>query len=135
MTCDQIQQAAMARADGFDPGIPATEIAAHLAVCETCRAEVASFAGITAQLGAQHRVVESPDLWPAVERALPRARSNWVYVALAVGLLIYKLIEFIPNRRWGVAVRLVPIVFAAALLFYLKQNPFQINTELRLEEE
>jgi predicted anti-sigma-YlaC factor YlaD len=69
MTCDQIREAISARLDGEDPGVPGTDVDAHLATCAGCRA----FAD---GAGALHRSVrlapapEVPDLTPKVLAAI-----------------------------------------------------------------
>jgi hypothetical protein len=56
-------------------------------------------------------------------------------VFLGVLLLGYRLAEMIPDRDFGLVFKLVPVLLVIAAFSYLRENPFKINTELRLEGE
>ena len=90
MTCDQIREAISARLDGEDPGVPAADVDAHLAICARCRA----FAD---GAGALHRSVrlapapEVPDLTPKVLAAIgtePNADAGDAGRTLALRLML-----------------------------------------------
>jgi hypothetical protein len=87
---------------------------------------------------AGHTLRESHvDLWPAIEnRIAKRARPvvGWQPFALmGLLLIIYKLLEMLPTRDPGMALKLVPLVIVVLLFVLIKENPFRINTELVLE--
>jgi hypothetical protein len=50
-------------------------------------------------------------------------------------LPVYKLFEQIPERQLALAYKLVTLLLVTAVFLYLRQNPFKINTELKLEGE
>ena len=84
----------------------------------------------------------SPDLWPSIsERLGPSAAApttataqNWQpFLLLGLLLVIFKLVEMIPERDLGLMFKLVPLLFVIAVFGYLKENPFKINLELKLE--
>jgi hypothetical protein len=41
----------------------------------------------------------------------------------------------VPDRSPGWSFKLVPLLLAVAAFVYLRENPFKINAELRLEGE
>jgi hypothetical protein len=52
------------------------------------------------------------------------------------GLLLgYRIVEMLPDRHFGVLFKLVPVLFVLAAFTYLRENPFKIDSELRLEGE
>ena len=64
-----------------------------------------------------------------------RMRNHTPLAFALIGLLlvIYKLLEMLPARDPGMAIKLVPLVIVALLFVLIKENPFRINTELVLE--
>ena len=88
----------------------------------------------------QKRQAQSADLWSAIEKQInaesePILTVKWQpFVLVGVFLVIYKLLEMIPERDLGWALRLVPFILVAALFGFLKENPFKINSELVLEK-
>ena len=58
-----------------------------------------------------------------------------MWAPIGLTLLAYKLIEQIPDRNLAMVYKLLPLLLVTAVFFYLKQNPFGINTELKLEGE
>jgi energy-coupling factor transporter transmembrane protein EcfT len=59
--------------------------------------------------------------------------QRYFFHLLGAILIIYKVVEMIPARDFGFLFKFVPIVFIAALFYFVKENPFKINTELELE--
>jgi hypothetical protein len=41
----------------------------------------------------------------------------------------------VPDRDFGFLFKLLPVLLVIAAFSYLRENPFKINTELRLEGE
>jgi len=139
MNCEQVRIAAMALADGEAPPLPLTFIEAHLAECAECRQELGELEALGRLWEAQSRQTHAVDLWPQVAGRLQSPvgqpeKHRWL-PTLAALLVIFKLIEFIPNRSLGIWAQLVPLLLAAAVFAVAGQNPFQIKTELRSEEE
>jgi predicted anti-sigma-YlaC factor YlaD len=133
--CDDILMALMAVADGEEPNIGPDLVEAHIAGCESCRSEADQAKAMAGILQNYTRREESAGLWPAIAAPIkakrPAAWSNWeVFAALALVLMSYKLIEMLPAKDPGYFLKAVPIMAAAALFIFLRENPFKINTEL-----
>jgi hypothetical protein len=137
LSCEEVLMAQMAAADGEEPAFSTELLAAHVASCANCHHELEQSQALD-QMLAGHTLRESHvDLWPAIEnRIAKRARPvvGWQPFAL-IGLLliIYKLLEMLPARDPGIAIKLMPLVIVALLFVLIKENPFRINTELVLE--
>jgi anti-sigma factor RsiW len=134
--CEKVLLARMAEADGERTELSPEEIERHLSTCDNCRVEVAQLENIDGMLKRASRAEQSFDLWPAVSKELtrPAPRSSWApFVVAAVMLLGYKLVEMLPAKDPGMAIKLVPLIIFAVLVFVLRENPFRINSELVLE--
>jgi len=139
MSCEQVRIAAMALADGETPPLPRAAIEVHLAECAECRQELGELQALGQLWQAQTRRTHAVDLWPQVERRLQspigQTKKRRLMPTLTALLVIFKLIEFIPNRSLGMWTQLVPLLLAAAVFAVAQENPFQIKTELRSQEE
>jgi predicted anti-sigma-YlaC factor YlaD len=134
--CEEMQMVAMAIEEGQVPEIPGPLVREHLNQCAACRDAVAAMSSTLAILARRTRRRHPTDLWPAIQRKVaPRPAATWPYVVLAVLLVVYELIELVPDRQWSIAVQIIPVLIAFGLFRILKQSPFQIATELRLEGE
>lgn len=137
LSCEDVLMAQMAVADGEEPGFSKEQLVAHLGVCVNCRHELKQSQALDHVL-AGHTLSESRvDLWPALENRIARRNRSaigWKPFAL-IGLLlvIYKLLEMLPERDPGMAFKLVPLVIVALLFVLIRENPFRINTELVME--
>ena len=140
--CEEVVLAMMAVADGEQPILNADQVEAHLANCPDCRREVEQLNSLAKLLDGQKRRELSPDLWPSIsERLGPATAStttgraqNWQpFLLLGLLLVIFKLVEMIPERDLGLMFKLVPLLFVIAVFSYVKENPFKINLELKLE--
>ena len=133
--------AAMAIADGYQSEWSSAQIEAHLAVCADCRQEVGEMRGLTSLLDAQVRRTETEDVWRVVEgqlsntRTSPRAHDLRPLLLCGVLLIGYRIVEMVPDRDFGFLFKLLPVLLVIAAFSYLRENPFKINTELRLEGE
>jgi anti-sigma factor RsiW len=134
--------AAMAMADGYVSELSSDQIEAHLADCSDCRREVGQLRALSSLLDAQERRPRTENVWQLVERRLPDAApaqspsQAWrPFLLLSMLLLGYRIVEMIPDRDFGFLFKLVPVLFVIAAFIYLKENPFKINSELRLEGE
>ena len=141
-TCADVMLARMAIADGEKPLLPADLVAAHLEDCAGCRQEVRELETVATVLAGQKRRELSANLWPAISEQLGEqlksstaaaAQKRPAFLALGLLLVIYKLVEMIPERDLGLLFKLVPLVFVIAVFGYVKENPFKINLELTLE--
>ena len=133
--CEEMQMAAMAIEERQVPEIPAPLVHEHLSECPACRDAVAAMSSALAVLARQTRRRHPADLWPAIQRNVAPRPAAWPYVVLAVLLAVYELIELVSDRQWSIAIQIIPVLIAFGLFRIVKQSPFQIATELRLEGE
>jgi hypothetical protein len=113
------------------------EIEGHLSVCADCREEAVRMQLVSDLFQQASRRESAVDLWSAIDTRLDQkpARSHWkLFVVAGVLLLVYKVCEMLPEADPGWAIKLVPLLIFGALLVFLKENPFRINTELVLEK-
>jgi len=124
----------MAAADGEEPGFSKDLLAAHVAGCANCHHELDQLQALDQMLAGHTLSEPRVDLWPAIENRIAKRAIRWQPFAL-IGLLlvIYKLLEMLPARDPGMAIKLVPLVIVVLLFVLIKENPFRINTELVLE--
>ena len=137
--CETICMAAMAIADGQYSELSPQQIEEHLAGCDDCRVEVGQLLTLTTLLDNQKRRARAESVWPQVKAQLPDAQStrqSWYPFILLGALLIgFRIVELVPDRDFGLLFKLIPIPLAIAAFSLLKENPFKINYELRLEGE
>lgn len=140
--CETIQMAAMAAADGIPGKMETARIEAHVAVCGDCRAELEALDGLARLLDSQKRSQSNEDLWSAIEPRLVdqterRLADHNLKLWVPVGLILpaYKLFEQIPDRQPAWEYKLLPLLLVIAVFVFVRQNPFKINTELKLEGE
>ena len=140
--CETVCIAAMAMADGYQSELSSRQIEAHLASCAGCRREVGQLRELSTLLDAQQRRQRIENVWNRVEGRLSDASSArstsraWhLFMLLGVLLLGYRIVEMVPDRDFGFLFKLVPVLLVIAAFGYLKENPFKIESELRLEGE
>jgi hypothetical protein len=138
--CENVCMAAMAIADGYQSEVSSEQIAAHLASCNDCRREVEEQQLLASLLDAQERRQRKESVWEQVQPRLLDAspaqstsQAWYPFLLLGVLLLGYRLVEMIPDRHLGFLFKLVPVLFVIAAFSYLRENPFQINSQLTLE--
>ena len=137
LTCEKVLMAIMAAADGENSQLSPEEVNVHLRDCEDCRVEAVRIKQVSAIFRQATRREGTIDLWPAISSRLDQqpARVDWrPYAIVGVLLLAYKLVEMLPKADPGWAVNLVPLIIFGALLVFVRENPFRINTELLLEK-
>jgi predicted anti-sigma-YlaC factor YlaD len=133
VTCEDVRLAAMALGDGEAASLPREVIDAHVAECAACREEVERLAAHTRLWRSYSRQSYAADLWPAIETRLGRWRPQ---LAILVALLVaFRVLEIVPARTSGLWFPVLALISAAVVFVVLQQNPFTINTELRLDEE
>jgi len=134
--CEDILMALAAVFDGEKTDFSPEQLKAHTAECENCRREIERTQKTFTLLKEQERRVQNAELWSLVEPRIEAERkTNWQPLALLiVFLVVYKLAEMLPERNFGLAFKIVPLVFVVVLFTVLKENPFKINTELVLEK-
>ena len=85
----------------------------------------------------QMRREQKANLWSAIERRIGAQTAspiNWKpFILLGAILVSSKLLEMLPARDFGLAFKIVPLVFVVALFVFLKENPFKISAELGSE--
>ncbi len=138
--CEETIFSVMAEMDGETPILSPEQTARHITGCERCRAEIECQKAAVNLLQRQERQITSAiDLWLEVEKRIcdqpisERVRARYFFFLLGAILVIYKLFEMIPTQDWGFWFKLAPLAFVAALFYFFRENPFKINTELKLE--
>jgi len=139
LDCETICMAAMAIADGQYSELSSQQVEEHLAGCDDCRVEIGQLLTLTNLLDKQKRRERNESVWPQVKGQLPDAQSNrqswYPFLLLGVLLIGFRIVELVPDRDFGFLFKLIPIPLAIAAFSLLKENPFKINYELRLEGE
>lgn len=140
LNCESVCMAVMAIADAQQSDLSSEQIEAHLANCADCRREIGELRTLSSLLNAQQRRQQTADLWQRVEQRWPNAApeprtslGRQPFMFLGALLFGYRLVEMVPDRDLGFLFKLVPLLFVIAAFSYLRENPFKINTELRLE--
>ena len=139
-SCESVCLAVMATLDGREADLTHETIERHLVNCPRCREEAEQLKALNQLLGAQDRREHIADVWPMVKARInvheqrKAISSTWLMV-LGSLLLGYWLLELIPQLDLGMMFKVVPVLIAIAIFFYVKENPFKINAQLRLEGE
>ena len=135
--CENVLLSIMAAADGESAQLSPEEIKAHLSACADCREEMVRMQQLDSVFQQATRRESTIDLWPAINTRLDQrpATMHWrPYAVVSILLVVYKLIEMLPEAAPGWAINLVPLIIFGALLVFLRENPFRINSELVLEK-
>lgn len=137
LSCEDVLVAQMAATDREELELSKEHLEAHISGCANCQHQLKQMQSLD-QVLARHTLSEpGVHLWPTIEnRIARRTRSalGWQPFALAgLLLVIYKLLEMLPPRDPGMAIKLVPLVIVVLLFVFIRENPFRINTELVLE--
>ena len=135
LSCEDVLMAQMAAADGEEPEFSKALLAAHVAGCANCQHELEQLQALDRLFAGHALSEERVDLWPVIENRIAKhSVVGWQPFAL-IGLLLvlYKLLEMLPARDLGMAIKLVPLAIVVLLFVLIKENPFRINTELVLE--
>ena len=142
VNCENVCMAAMAIADGYQSALSSDEIKLHLENCAACRQGIAQLQAFSSLLDTQKRQQQVANTWTSIEARLsakPPVRSaspHWLlFMLLGVLLLGYRLVEMLPDRNLDWFFKLLPVIFVVTAFIYLRENPFKINAELRLEGE
>ncbi len=135
--CEKIRISAMAIRDGETAPLSGQEIARHLQSCADCRLEIDQQKQAEDILNGRSRRIFAQDVWPEIAAALEETRGRPVqpanvpaFLVLCLFLLAYKVVEVLPFVTAGVAVKLIPAGVLVLFFSLLKQNPFQINSNL-----
>jgi hypothetical protein len=138
--CEATVFSVMAEIDGETPLLSPEQTARHVTGCERCRAEIDRQKAVINLLQRQQRQTAGAiDLWLEIEKRIPdkpvseAVRVPYFFFLLGAILVIYKLFEMIPAQDFGFWFKLAPLIFVAALFYFYRENPFKINTELKLE--
>ena len=137
LSCDDVLMAQMALADGEEPAFSKEQIEAHMTGCANCQNELTQMLALNRVLASQTVVEPHIDVWPAVENRIAKPTTSALgwrpFALIGVLLVIYKLLEMLPDRDPGLAFKLVPLAIVTLLFVFIKENPFRINTELVME--
>ena len=139
--CENVCLAIMASLDGREVELTPEIIDRHLATCPRCREEAEQLEALNQLLHVHERREQAADIWPMVRAGIASQRqgttsSKWLpFMVLSLLLLGYMLLELIPRVELGMLFKVVPVLIVIAVFVYVKENPFKINVQLRLEGE
>lgn len=137
--CKETILSVMAEADGEIPLLSCEQVTQHLSRCKQCRREVNQQKETINMLQGQKRPVVDKSLWFEIEKRITEkpisdpVHRRYFFFLLSAILVVYKLLEMIPTADLGFLFKFVPLIFIVALFYFFKENPFTINTELKLE--
>ena len=140
INCEDILLAMMAVTDGEESNFSAAQIETHSANCPNCRQEIEQMQSVDKFFRMQKRREQNVSLWSAIEPniitkpEIVKQSNLSIFLLLIVSLIVYKLLEMLPERDFGLSFKIIPIILVVALFAFLKENPFKINTELTLEK-
>jgi hypothetical protein len=130
----------MAIADGEAGAFSLSQIEEHIAGCIDCLKEIEQLKIESKLLNTLQRRPQLIEIWPGIEERLidlspqPRKAKDWTrFLLLGIFLVVYKLVELVPDRPLGLIFRLVPIMLVILAFGFLKENPFKISTDLKFE--
>jgi predicted anti-sigma-YlaC factor YlaD len=133
---------AMAILDGEASQLPAKEIDEHLESCVDCRHELQQQREVIGLLDRQSRRFFTDDVCSTIAAAAEEPRARAVrqrelcsLVVLGLILLAYKVIEVLPDITPGLVIKLIPLIPVFVFFGLLRQNPFVIVQNLKLEGE
>lgn len=138
--CEETILSVMAEMDGETPLLPKEQTAHHLIGCERCQMEIErQKIAVNLFQKQERRRTGEVNLWLEIEKRLGDKTSSepvqarYFFLLLGALLVVYKLLEMIPAQDLGFLFKFVPLIFVAALFYFFRENPFKINTELKLE--
>jgi hypothetical protein len=130
----------MATRDGESPPLSEQEVKKHLESCADCWLEIDRQRQAIKLLDGRSRRVFTQDVWPEIAAATKgtavgqkQPASVLPFVVLCLFLLTHKIIEVLPSVTAGVIIKLAPVVVLVLFFALIKQNPFEINQNLRLQ--
>lgn len=137
--CEEIILSVVAEIEGELPQLSADQTALHISRCEKCQLEINQQKIAVNAFQKQERRTDEVDLWSKIEKRINGKKISepiqtpYFFLLLTVILVVYKLLEMIPALDFGFLFKLVPLILIAALFYLFRENPFKINTELKLE--
>lgn len=138
--CEKIRMSAMAIRDGESPLLSEQEVSKHLESCANCRLEIDQQKQAMAMLDGRSRRIFAQDVWPEIAAVVketkerPKQTANVLpFVLLCLFLLTNKIIEVLPFVTAGVMIKLIPVGVLVLFFTLIKQNPFEINQNLKLQ--
>lgn len=138
--CEKIRISAMAIRDGESPPLSEQEVSKHLESCAECRLEIDRQKQAMELLDGRNRRIFAQDVWSEIAAAMettktrPKQPANVLpFVLLCLFLLTNKIIEVLPSVTAGVTIKLIPVGILVLFFTLIKQNPFEINQNLKLQ--
>jgi predicted anti-sigma-YlaC factor YlaD len=130
----------MAIRDGESPPLFEQEVSKHLESCSDCRLEIDQQSQAIQLLDGRTRRIFAQDVWPEIAATMEATKARpkqpvsvLPFVALSVFLLMHKIIEVLPSVTAGVMIKLAPVAVLVLFFTLIKQNPFKINQNLKLQ--
>ncbi|HSE35981.1 MAG TPA: hypothetical protein VLG74_01685 [Blastocatellia bacterium] len=141
VNCEAVRMASSAASDGYRGPLEPAQIEDHLARCGDCRSEVDRLGELVRLLDSLNRREFDEQVWSGIEARLAAqesvggaSRDLRLLVPVGVVLLAYKLFEQTAARNIGFQIKLVPLLLVIVLFVRLKENPFKISAELKVNE-
>jgi len=138
--CEKVRISAMVLLDGEAPQLSESEINKHIESCTDCRLELEQQKQAVSLLAGRSRRVVAEDVWPQIEPLIEATRSGrrrpgtvGPFIILCLFLVTHKIIEVLPAITAGLAIKLTPVGVIVLFFCLLRENPFKINQNLRLE--
>ena len=138
--CEKVRLSAMVILDGEIPPLSVKELDEHLKSCVDCRRELEQQKVVIRLLDEQNRQLITEDVCSRVAatieelRVKPESRQRLgLFIVLGLILLVYKVIEVLPNFTSGLVIKMLPLVPVFVFFVLLKENPFKVNQNLKLE--
>ena len=138
--CEKIRLSAMAIQDGEVPPLSVKELDEHLKFCADCSRELEQQKIVIGLLGEQSRRFITEDVCSRVAGTIGQSRVKLkgrqelgLFIVLGLILLVYKVIEVLPDFTPGLIVKTMPFVPVFVFFVLLKENPFKVNQNLKLE--
>lgn len=140
VNCETVQMTSSAGFDGHRDSFEANQLEEHLASCGECQREVERLGGLIRLLDSQKRRASNEELWSRIETRLAaeaparRASRDLTLLIPTAGVLIaYKVFEQLAVHNTAFQIKLVPLLLVIALFALLRENPFRIKAEVKVE--
>jgi predicted anti-sigma-YlaC factor YlaD len=138
--CEKVRLSAMAILDGEASSLSEKVIDEHLKSCANCRHELEQQKEVIGSLDKQSRQFLTEDIYSRIVATIEESGAKLKgkqglcpFMMLGLILLSHKIIEVLPGFTSGLVMKLIPVVLVFVFFGLLKQNPFKVNQNLKLE--
>ena len=138
--CEKVRLSAMVTLDGEISPLSVKELDEHLKSCAECRCELEQQKIAIGLLDEQSRRLITEDVCSKVAATIKESRVKLksrqglgLFIVLSFILLVYKVIEVLPDFTPGLVIKMMPMVSVFVFFVLLKQNPFKVNKNLKVQ--